>query len=754
MKRFFLLLSFTIIFLNVKSQCFEIQSILVDACAGSQEGQNEMVIFQVGSSPMLTTNLTVNWPNNSWLGLTKNASTAADISMVNATIVGCGLLKEPTSNVLPANSKVLLVTSTAWSPLAQSFVNLNDTLYVIFQTAGNTSGHFANYAAGGGLRTLSMSFSTPIGCSDVVTYDRALLINQAGNIGGQDGGAVEFSVSGIPSYINNGCQAPYIPLSLDAGNNATLCAGASQNFSATTSGVFNSVNWSLGTGASGSFTPSNALNTTYTSGLGETGTIKLFCTIFKACGTQTTSVKDSVLLTITPLPTVTINPSNITICSGQSAITAAMANTAVTYTWSTAANTNSVSLNSAGVYTCNVSNACGSASSSVSVTLSASPTLSIASTSPSICTNGQTVTLTTSGSTGTFLWSNGSINASTSISAPGVYTATVTTFGCGSAVSSITIAAISSPIVSLSASPSIICSGQSSTLTATSNESNFSWSNGGSTNQQIINTPGVITVSVSNTCGIATSSTMISSSSFPVLNLNSSSSTICPNETATLTVSGGTAPYAWSNSSNTSSMVTTNGGIITVSNTNACGTATASIAVTVTNLNASISANPINGLTPLVVDFTNNSSGATTFLWDFGNGNSAVTQTVSSQTYTTVGSYVVYLFVTSGACLDIDSLTINVFEEGPTLYVPNAFTPNGDSINDVFFASGTNIKEFNIIIFDRWGLKLFEASDIKTGWDGKSNGKEVSDGTYFHLINAIGNDNKEIRKQGTITLFK
>ena len=47
MKRFLLLLSFTITFLNVKSQCFEIQSILVDACAGSQEGQNEMVIFKV-----------------------------------------------------------------------------------------------------------------------------------------------------------------------------------------------------------------------------------------------------------------------------------------------------------------------------------------------------------------------------------------------------------------------------------------------------------------------------------------------------------------------------------------------------------------------------------------------------------------------------------------------------------------------------------------------------------------------------------
>ena len=139
MKRFLLLFTCLIAFSQIKSQCFEIQSILVDACAGSQEGQNEMVIFKVGSTALNTANMSVNWPNNSWLGLTQNAGTAADIATVNATIFGCGFLREPVAGVLPANAKVLLVTSTAWTPLAQSFANLNDTLYVIFQTAGNTS---------------------------------------------------------------------------------------------------------------------------------------------------------------------------------------------------------------------------------------------------------------------------------------------------------------------------------------------------------------------------------------------------------------------------------------------------------------------------------------------------------------------------------------------------------------------------------------------------------------------------------------
>ncbi|MBK8369669.1 MAG: hypothetical protein IPL10_20465 [Bacteroidetes bacterium] len=86
---------------------------------------------------------------------------------------------------------------------------------------------------------------------------------------------------------------------------------------------------------------------------------------------------------------------------------------------------------------------------------------------------------------------------------------------------------------------------------------------------------------VSNSCGAATASTTVVSNVLPILNLTSSSTTICPNETATLTVTGGSAPYTWSNTLNTGSVVTTSGGVVTVSNTNACGTTTASIIVNV-----------------------------------------------------------------------------------------------------------------------------------------------------------------------------
>lgn len=831
MKYFILLISLVISFFHVKAQCFQIQSILVDACDGPNEGKNEMVTFQVGSTPLLTTNLSVNWPANNWLGLTKNAGTAANIATINSTIVGCGLLKEPTANVLPANAKVLLVTSTAWNPLAQSFANLTDTLYVIFQTAGNTGGHFANYQSGGGLRTLSMSFSSPSGCNDVVTYDRALLVNQAGNIGAQDGGSVEFSASGTPTYVNNGCQAPFIPLSVDAGINKTVCINSSQSFTATASGTYNSVNWSLGTGATGTFSPNNSLTTTYTPGASESGTVKLYCTITKTCGTQTTTVKDSVNLTFTPLPTVSITPNNVSLCNGQSAVVQANANTAVTYSWSTGATTSSVSLNSVGVYTVNATNLCGNSSATVSVTISSAPTLSISSSAITMCPSGQTATLSLTGSTGTYSWSTGANTSTTTISSPGVYSATVSTSGCGIAVANISLGSAPLPSVSISTpstttvcangsiiltassnegnylwsngattntvsvnsasitvtstnvcgsaqatqtlnviplptvtvSPpsNILCPGTSATLTANSNASNYLWSTGDVTSVILVNTTGVKTVTVTNACGTATSSANISSISFPPLVLTSSSNTICPNETATLTVTGGVplttgSPilYSWSNSTSTGSVVTTNGGLVTVSNTNICGVNTQTINVAVVNLNANISASPSSGVGPLVVSITNNSVGANTYTWNLGNGNTATTQTVSSQTYVNEGTYTVYLLVSNGTCFDTDSLVITVLEQQPYLIIPNVFTPNNDSVNDIFKIKGFNIIDFNCTIFNRWGLQLFSWNDINKGWDGKSDGKESNDGTYFYMINAKDIDNKEIRKQGSFQLFK
>lgn len=304
--------------INAKAQtpttCFEIESILVDAC-GSPEGENEMVRFVVGNTPLNVANMNVSWANSSnpWLNTCKNTTTANAVSALNATVQGCGLLLEPLNNILPAGAKVLLITSTAIDVNANSFASLADTMYVIFQCAGNTAGHFANWSTSPGMRTLSISFSSPSGCSDIVTYDRTLLVNQNGTIGGasaiRDGALANFNWQGNVTYDNFACQAPFVPanISITALSTTTICLGDNVQLTVSASSSLQNLLW---TGGNGSFSSTTSNSTTYTSSLNDTSGFYIYVTASAACGTIT----DSILVTINPPATATQNAS---ICQGQ-----------------------------------------------------------------------------------------------------------------------------------------------------------------------------------------------------------------------------------------------------------------------------------------------------------------------------------------------------------------------------------------------------------------------------------------------------
>ena len=182
--------------------CFQIQSILVDSCS-SPEWDQEMVFFQVGQSPLNTASLSVTWPNNTWKGLCTNPGF---ISSVNATITGGGvILPLPANGILPANANVVLITGTPASS-STSFANLSGTLYVLFQCSGNAAGHFANYNTPDGTRTLLLDFGS--GCNDSVLYHIASLVSPTGSHTSSDGAFVNFSSSGVASYLNYGCTIP------------------------------------------------------------------------------------------------------------------------------------------------------------------------------------------------------------------------------------------------------------------------------------------------------------------------------------------------------------------------------------------------------------------------------------------------------------------------------------------------------------------------------------------------------------------
>ena len=124
-------------------------------------------------------------------------------------------------------------------------------------------------------------------------------------------------------------------------------------------------------------------------------------------------------------------------------------------------------------------------------------------------------------------------------------------------------------------------------------------------------------------------------------------------------------------------------------------------------------------------------AGMASYKWSTGD-------TTASIIIPSVGMYTVEMESPVG-CLGSDSVYVKlVSEEIPEthLFIPNAFTPDGDGVNDTFqaFYNGNDISHFTMELYDRWGGRIFRSENILVGWDGKKNGKECPGGVYVYKI--------------------
>ena len=167
---------------------------------------------------------------------------------------------------------------------------------------------------------------------------------------------------------------------------------------------------------------------------------------------------------------------------------------------------------------------------------------------------------------------------------------------------------------------------------------------------------------------------------------------------------------------------------------------------------------------PLEVRFEANAKSldpGATLEWHFTHqgvdGSSSVTRYEENTVYTFMdaGVTVVALYVRQQEEL-VDSAKINVTIYDSHLEMPNAFTPNNDGANDTYSAKKNHksIVEFHAYIFNRWGQKLYEWTDVNGEWDGTYNGHPVKDGVYFVLVNARGADGKEYKIRRDVNLIR
>lgn len=568
--------------------------------------------------------------------------------------------------------------------------------------------------------------------------------------------------NGICSSTNTVQVSAVANPTLIISSNATVCPGSANTFT-------------VGGATNYTWTPNVFLNNNNSSTVISTPTASVTYTVngtTGACATTETlsiSVQNTVVvnaaattLTICPLKTTTITASGAT-----------------NYTWSPAITLNTnigamVVASPAFATTYTVIGATGTCTNSAEVIITTAANPILAATNSTIC-SGSTVALNVSGAN-TYTWvANPSLSA-TGISNPianpnntSSYSVSGTSaLGCiGSTV--VTVNVVQAPTLTISTAPNstTICAGESITLSSFG-ASSYDWSPAASLNtangSPVTATPNQTTIytvqgtngSVPNAC---VNSKTVQITVIPkAVAVTSPRDSICLGNSTTMFANGGNT-YSWlptigvaspnysvTNVNPKSTTIYT----VTVSTNGLCpGTSTVEIFVnplpnvyagqdTIINIDQSIT---LYGTGSAPVGFTSMDGSVL-------NCNFCNVITVNPQENTCY----VLKGTDSHGCSNSDIVCVTVTKDW-NVYIPNAFTPNGDSYNEFFIPVGYGLTQIKLLIFDRWGHEIFRSTEDNVGWDGRSKGTMCEQGVYVYLAEIVTVSGNTINRTGHVTLL-
>jgi gliding motility-associated-like protein len=289
----------------------------------------------------------------------------------------------------------------------------------------------------------------------------------------------------------------------------------------------------------------------------------------------------------------------------------------------------------------------------------------------------------------------------------------------------------------------IACKGDPVTLDAGNPDAKFEWSSGDTARSINVTHSGLYAVTVRNLNCWRRDSTEVLFIDKMMLDLPDVIYT-CRDAPVILSTGVNDLTYRWSTGDTTQQIIVTRPGTYILS---------AGIGSCITKDSTVVALFPDRGIQgerePSLcrdsVVFLTAGAGADYHWWP--NGESTKTISVRS-----IGAYSVS-FTNPDGCEEIDTVRVTRFCD-PLLFIPNAFTPNKKEGNEFFAAKGAGIAEFEMVIFNRWGERVFYSTNMSTGWDGNIRGNPAPEGVYFYRVNYKGTYSIPQSKSGTVTLMK
>ncbi|MCO5267774.1 MAG: gliding motility-associated C-terminal domain-containing protein [Brumimicrobium sp.] len=492
------------------------------------------------------------------------------------------------------------------------------------------------------------------------------------------------------------------------------------------------------------------------------------------------SKRDSAIAVVHSAPTLSVIKEN-PVCHGESTgeiFVAASGNMPMTYVWSPNVSDSSTAQNlPVGTYSVTVidNNSC---SQNIVVNITEPSELMVStSTTPANCnqSNGTaTVNATGGGGSYTYVWIPTNLTSPTIIGlSGGSYDVTVTDDkGCSKTVTAL-VASEDTPVVTITSSQDVTCHGANDgsaniSVTGGMPAYTYEWLPSLITTANVNNfSPGIHTITVTDNNGCKGSASVTISQpdqlqSHPVV-ISSVCGTI--SGSIELNVTGGTPNYTYQwnpNISNTATIGPIGGGDyhVIIKDAKNCILDTIIAVSVIGSFSTEISATPneinisdIPVTTPLLSVETDTNFNVVSYQWFPTDGLSCTDcpNPIASPDHST--QYILVVTASDG-CKGTDTIQINLVETCREIFVPNIFSPNRDGENDEFQVFGSCISKFELNIFDRWGMMIFQSFDQDNHWDGKVNGSDVNTGTYAYQVRIITTYGEEIEKSGTFTLVR